>query len=207
MQASAESIRMSIRRDLKFVNISNDKISLVEWKATGSFKSYILDMTTIRENKVNDVFFQINKGNMKILYVIKNDIIFVIGAEEGSLQHQILETLLECIIEKFHDRNDIISKLSIKNITSDAFTSFKYDIEDIIEKFGDLELVKTVSVQCKVCKSVFPLTIKKNIIENASSFPVHVVCVHNGHGIICYIDKDFKVRGVGSINFAGEILI
>ena len=206
MQASAESIRMSIKRDLKFVSISNDKISIVEWKAPGSFKSYVLDMHTIRENKVNDVFFQLNKGGMKILYVRKDDVIFVIGAQNG-IQQQILETLLECIIEKFHERNDIISKLSIKNITSDAFTSFKYDIEDVIETFGDLELVKTVSVQCKVCKSVFPLTIKKNIIEKAASFPVHVVCVHNGHGIICYIDKDFKVRGVGSINFAGEILI
>ena len=206
MQASAESIKMSIRRDLKFVNISNDKISLVEWKAPGSFKSYILDMTTIRENKVNDVFFQINKGNMKILYVRKSNVIFVIGALNG-IQYQILETLLECVIERFHDRNDILSKLSIKNITSDAFTSFKYDIEDIIEKFGDSDLVKTVDVQCKVCKKVFPLVIKKSFIEKSTNFPVHVACVHFGHAIIVYIDKNFKVRGTGPINFAGEVLL
>ena len=206
MQASAESIRMAIRRDLKFVSISTEKITIVEWKASGSFKSYVLDMHTIRENKVNDVFFQINKGGMKILYVRKNDVIFVIGAQNG-IQQQILETLLECIIEKFHERNDIISKLSIKNITSDAFVSFKYDIEDVIERFGDLGLVMKVDVQCKVCKNVFPLIIKKSIIENSSNFPVHVACVHFGHAIIVYIDKNFKVRGTGPINFAGEVLL
>ena len=205
MQTSIELIKTSIQRDLKFINISNEKIFLIEWKSPGSFKNYVLDMHTIRENNINDFFFHINKLGMKIVYIKKQGIIFTIGAED-SVQYQLLEALLEYIIEKFYEREDLVSKLYIKNITSDAFKSFTYDIDKFVDKFADLDLVKTVEVPCKICKRHFTLILKKKIIENSTNFPVNVVSIHNGHPIVIYVDKDFKVRGTGHVNFTGLLV-
>ena len=205
MQSSIELIKNSIQRDLKFANISNKKISLIEWKAPGSFKNYLLDMNIIRENKINDVFFQINKLGMKIVYIRKNSIIFIIGAED-KIQYQLLEALLEEIIKRFFENDDLIKKIHFENITSDAFKSFKHDIDDIVFKFANMDLVKIIDVPCKICKKPFPLVVKKRIVEEATSFPVHVVCIHNGHPLVCYVDKDFNVRGTGLVNFTGQIV-
>ena len=205
MLVSDEFITKSIQRDLKFINISNENVSLLEWKAPGSFKNYLLDMDVIKENKINDFPFHINKLGMKLVYIRKNGLIFITGAED-SVQYQLLEALLEHIIEKFFERDDLVSKIHLKNITSDAFKSFKYDIEDIVYKFVDLDLVKIVEVPCRICKKNFTLIVKKKIIENSTSFPVYVVAIHNGHPIVCYVDKDFRVRGTGHVNFTGLIV-
>ena len=205
MTTSIDLINLSIQRDLKFINISNEKILLIEWKSPGSFKNYVLDMHTVRENKINDFFFHINKLGMKIVYIRKQGIMFTIGAED-SVQYQLLEAILEYIIEKFYEREELVSKLHIKNITSDAFKSFKYDIEDIIEKFAQLDLVKTVEVPCKICNDHFTLIVKKSIIENSENYPVYVVSIHNGHPIVIYVDKNFNVRGTGRVNFTGSIV-
>jgi hypothetical protein len=205
LQASDELINQSIQRDLKFVNISNDQTSLLEWKSPGSFKNYLLDMKVIRENKINDFPFHINKLGMKIVYIRKNGIIFISGADD-NVQYQLLEALLEEIIKRFYEKDDLVSKTNIKNITSDVFKSFKHDIEDIVYKFVDLDLVRIVDVPCKICKKTFPLIVKKNIIENSKNFPVYVVSIHNGHPIVCYVDKEFRVRGTGNVNFTGLIV-
>ena len=205
MLVSNELITKSIQRDLKFINISNESLSLVEWKASGSFKNYLLDMEVIRENKINDIPFHINKLGMKIVYIRKEGIIFISGAED-SVQYQLLEALLDHIIEKFFEKDDLVSKINLKNITSDAFKSFKYDIEDTVYKFADLDLVKIVDVPCKICNKTFPLIVKKKIIETSKNFPVYVVAIHNGHPIVCYVDKDFRVRGTGHVNFTGLIV-
>ena len=162
-------------------------------------------MRTIRENKINDFFFHINKLGMKIVYIRKKGIIFTIGAED-KVQYQLLEALMEYIMEKFYEREDLVSKLYIKNITGDAFKSFTYDIDKFVDKFAELDLVKTVEVPCKICKGHFTLIVKKSIVENSKNFPVFVVSIHNGHPIVIYVDKDFKVRGTGQVNFTGLIV-
>ena len=205
MQASIELINKSIQQGLKFVNLCNDQITLVEWKSSGSFKNYLLDMDVMRENKINDFPFHINKLGMKIVYIRKNGLIFIGGAED-NVQYQLIEALLEEVIKRFYEKSELVSKINIKNITSDAFASFKYDIEDAVYRFIDLDFVKTVDVPCRICKKTFTLIIKKNIIENSTNYPVHVVAIHNGHPIVCYIDKDFRVRGTGNANFTGLIV-
>jgi len=57
---------MDIKDQIQFINITGEDLVLFEWKPPGSFKSFILDMNIIKENKVSDIFFHINKGNLKL---------------------------------------------------------------------------------------------------------------------------------------------
>ena len=41
------------------------------------------------------------------------------------------------------------------------------------------------------------------MIEQADSFPVPIVYHHEGHATLCYIDKNFEVRGVELVNTTG----
>ena len=186
---------MDIKDQIQFVNITGEGLVLFEWKPPGSFKSFILDMNIIKENKVSDIFFHINKGNLKIVHIRKHNLIYSVGASK-EVQYQILEALLEEIDKQFNEMYDLDVILSFSNTNAAIFKPFKQDIEQIIENFHSLHLVKKVDVLCRVCKATLPMYIKKSIMENETTFPVPLVYIHKGHAIVTYIDQDFVVRGV-----------
>ena len=186
---------MDIKDQIQFVNITGEDLVLFEWKPPGSFKSFILDMNIIKENKVSDIFFHINKGNLKIVHIRKHNLIYSVGASK-EVQYQILEALLEEIDKQFNEMYDLDVILSFSNTNAAIFKPFKQDIEQIIENFHSLHLVKKVDVLCRVCKATLQMYIKKSIMENETSFPVPLVYIHKGHAIVTYIDQDFVVRGV-----------
>ena len=191
-----------IKNKINFINISNEEFTLFEWKPANSFKSYILDLNIVKENTANDIFFHINRGNMKIVYIRKNDLLYTIGAE-SEVQFQILEALLEHIDKKFHEIYDIGVILSYENVNPIAFKGFKDIVNDVIENIEDLKIIKVVDVFCRVCRKTLLLYIKKTIIEQATSYPVPIVFIHEGHAIVCYIDQNFVVRGVELVNATG----
>ncbi|TFG09050.1 MAG: hypothetical protein EU539_00630 [Promethearchaeota archaeon] len=191
-----------LEKHLQFVDISNEDMSIFEWKPPRSFKSFLLDLNIVKKNKANDVFFHIDKGNMKIVHIRKNNLIYTIGSDK-SVQFQILEALLEKIDEEFHDMYDIEVIFSYGNTTSAIFKAFKQEIERIIEEFPTSDLIKKVDVHCRVCKTILPLYIKKSIMKEALSFPIPIVYNHKGHALVCYIDQDFVVRGVELVNITG----
>lgn len=186
---------MDIKDQIQFINITGEDLVLFEWKPPGSFKSFILDMNIIKENKVSDIFFHINKGNLKIVHIRKHNLIYSVGASK-EVQYQILEALLEEIDKQFNEKYDLDVILSFSNTNAAIFKPFKQEIEQIIENFHSLHLVKKVDVLCRVCKATLPMYIKKSIMENETSFPVPLVYIHKGHAIVTYIDQDFVVRGV-----------
>ncbi len=186
---------MDIKDQIQFVNITGEDLVLFEWKPPGSFKSFILDMNIIKENKVSDIFFHINKGNLKIVHIRKHNLIYSVGASK-EVQYQILEALLEEIDKQFNEMYDLDVILSFSNTNAAIFKAFKQEIEQIIENFHNLHLVKKVDVLCRVCKATLQMYIKKSIMENETSFPVPLVYIHKGHAIVTYIDQDFVVRGV-----------
>jgi hypothetical protein len=186
---------MDIKDQIQFVNITGEGLVLFEWKPPGSFKSFILDMNIIKENKVSDIFFHINKGNLKIVHIRKHNLIYSVGASK-EVQYQILEALLEEIDKQFNEMYDLDVILSFSNTNAAIFKAFKQEIEQIIENFHNLHLVKKVDVLCRVCKATLQMYIKKSIMENETSFPVPLVYIHKGHAIVTYIDQDFVVRGV-----------
>ena len=187
---------------LEFINISSQNQFLFEWKPPKSFRRYDLDLNIVKENNVSDIFFHIDKGNMKIVHIRKNDLIFTVGASI-KVQFQLLEALLEHVSSKFHETYDLEVILSYSNFNPNIFNSFKEIIEDIIKNFEDLGLVKKIQVECRVCKKVLPLFVKKSFIKNAESYPVPIVYVHEGHAILCFIDQNFQHRGVELVNITG----
>lgn len=193
----------SLIGNIEFINLSNGGITLFEWKPPNSFKSFILDIKTIRkENTMDDIFFHVNKGPMKIVQIKKGPLELTTGGLK-SVQFQCLEALLEIIHQKFNKIYDIKTILSYGNVSENIFSGFKVDIEEILTNFHDLGVVKKVDVLCRVCGKVLPLYIKKNVILESEDFPVPIVYSHRGHAIVCYIDQQFKVRGVELVNITG----
>ena len=190
-----------IKEKLHFINISSDELSLFDWKPKVS-KSYILDLNIVKENTAKNIFFHINKGNMKIVHIRKDNLIYTIGAKE-QVQFQILEALLEKVDERFHEIYDIKVIFSYGNISANIFNNFANEVDDIVENLKDLDLIQKVDVYCMVCKRTLSLFIKKSIMKTATSFPVPIVYNHKGHAIVCYIDQNFKVRGVELVNITG----
>ncbi|MFX1588749.1 MAG: hypothetical protein ACFFC1_11380 [Promethearchaeota archaeon] len=191
-----------IMQSLEFINISNDEFTIFEWKPPRSYKSYVLDLNILKKNSSKGIFFHIHKGNMKIVYIRSGRLIYAAGSDL-NIQFQLLEALIEEILKRFNNIYDINSYLSYGNFSSNLFDSFKPIVEQVITNFKKLNLVKQINVLCKVCNKVLPLIVKKNFIENAESHPVPVVYTHEGHAILCFIDKNFDVRGVELVNITG----
>ena len=191
-----------IKDHIEFINISSKDLVLLEWKPPKSFKSFILDMNIIKENKTEDIFFHINKGNIKIVHIRKNNLYYTIGSSE-EIQFQILEAILEEIDKQFNDIYALDVILSFTNTNPAIFKAFKDNIDYIIDHFPNLGLIKKVNVLCKVCKTTLPMYIKTSIKDHETSFPVPVVFTHKGHSIITYIDEDFVVRGVEVVHITG----
>ncbi|MHA1988172.1 MAG: hypothetical protein ACW98D_16175 [Promethearchaeota archaeon] len=156
---------------LEFINISNDEVTLFEWKPEKSFRRFDLDLNIVKENAVSDIFFHKDKGNMKLVHIRKNSLIYTVGASI-KVQFQLLEALLEHVSHVFHETYDIDVILSYSNFNPNIFNNFKEMMEDVIKNFADLDLVKRIQVECRVCKTVLPLFVKRSFIQNAESYPV-----------------------------------
>ena len=190
----------NIQNKLNFINISKEEMTLYEWKPPQSFKSYILDINIVKENTTTDIFFHLNKGNMKIVYIRKGSLLYTIGSDQ-EVQFQFLEALLEHIDKKFHEIWDIDVIFSYGNVSSNIFKDFTTQVNEIIENADDL--IKKVDVFCRVCKKTLLLYVKKSTIEKATSFPVPLVYNHRGHAVVTYIDQNFVVRGAELVNITG----
>lgn len=187
---------------LEFINISNEDFTLFEWKPMNSFRRFDLDLNIIKQNPINDIFFHRDKGNMKIVYIRKHNLIYSSGSSP-EVQFQLLEALLEYVDLKFNETYDVDVILSYGNFTSSIFNGFKEIIENIIKNFVELDLVKRIHVECRVCNKVLPLFVKKSFITNAESYPVPIVYKHKGHAILCFIDRNFQHRGIELVNITG----
>ncbi|MFX0032800.1 MAG: hypothetical protein ACFE8E_04690 [Candidatus Hodarchaeota archaeon] len=191
-----------IMQSLEFINISNDEFTIFEWKPPRSFKSFVLDLNILKKNRSSNIFFHVNRGNMKIAYIRMEDLIYSAGSDI-EIQFQLLEALIEQIAHKFLERYDIESYLGYGKFSPKLFDDFKPIVENIIFNFKSLNLVKEIKVPCTICDKVLPLIIKKSFIEKADSYPVPIVYSHLGHSILCFIDRNYDVRGVELVNITG----
>jgi len=191
-----------IFENLEFINISTNKFEIFEWKPSRSYKSFILDLNIVKENPMSDIFFHMDKGNMKIVHIRKKNLIYSAGSNK-EVQFQLLEALIEQVSKVFNATYDIEVILSYGNFSTTIFNSFKEEVDKVIKNFEKFDLVKIINVPCMVCDKVLPLIVKKSFIENAESYPVPIVYIHEGHAILCFIDKNFDVRGVELVNITG----
>ena len=110
---------------LEFINISKitgesrenngDNFTLFEWKPPSSYRRFDLDLNIVKENARSDIFFHKDKGNMKIVYIQKDNLLYTVGANP-QVQFQLLEALLEHVDLKFNETFDIEVILSYGNL-------------------------------------------------------------------------------------------
>jgi hypothetical protein len=139
---------------------------------------------------------------MRIAYIKQGKIIFSVGSDE-SIQFQMLEGLLELVEKRFKETYDIDVILGYGNVSESIFTGFKVQVEEILNNFKTLNIGKEIRAFCRVCNKTLNVFIKKSMIDNSDSYPVPIVYNHEGHAILCYIDKNFEVRGVELVNITG----
>ena len=191
-----------ILQNLEFINISTDKFSIFEWKPPRSFRSYILDLYIVKKNPTSNIFFHIFKGEMKIVHIRLKNLIYTAGSN-NDVQFQLLEALIERVSVVFNEIYDIESYIKYDNFSTTMFSSFKEEIEKIINNFNSLNSVRDLKVPCMVCNTVLPVIVKRSFVENAESYPVPLVYNHKGHAILCFIDKNYDIRGVELVNVTG----
>jgi hypothetical protein len=191
-----------VLQNLEFINISTDQFTIFEWKPPMSYKSFILDLNIVKQNPVSNIFFHIFKGNMKIVHIRLKDIIYTAGSN-NEVQFQLLEALIERVSEVFNERYDIESYIKYDNFSTTVLNPFKEEIDSIIENFNTLDTVVELKVPCMVCNGILPIIVKRSFIDNAESYPVPLVYNHKGHAILCFIDKNYDIRGVELVNITG----
>jgi len=191
-----------ILQNLEFVNISTDEFTIFEWKPPRSLKSYILDLNVVKQNPVSNIFFHLFRGNTKIVHIRLNNLIYTTGSNT-EIQFQLLEALIEQVSKIFNETYDIDSYIKYGNFSTTVFNPFKEEIDKIIKNFNSFDLVNEIMVPCRVCNTVLPITIKRSFIEDSDSHPVPIVHIHKGHAILCFIDKNYAVRGVELVNITG----
>ena len=191
-----------ILQNLEFINISTDEFSIFEWKPPRSFRSFILDLNIVKKNRVSNIFFHIFKGNMKIVHIRLKNLIYTAGSN-NEVQFQLLEALIERISVVFNEIYDIESYIKYDNFSSTTFSPFKEEVDNIINNFNSLNSVRDIKVPCMVCNTILPVIVKRSFVENAESYPVPLVYNHKGHAILCFIDKNYDIRGVELVNVTG----
>ena len=192
----------NVLKKLEFINISTDDFTIFEWKPKRSYKSFILDMNILKQNPMHNIFFHVNKGNLKIAYIRYENQICSAGADT-DMQFQLLEALIEEVHKLFNEIYDVDYILSYGNFSPGIFNNFKNQVDGVISNFESLELVQVINVPCPACNKVLPLIIKKSFIKNAESYPVPIVYTHDGHALLAFIDMNFNVRGVELVNMTG----
>ncbi|MFX0009854.1 MAG: hypothetical protein ACFE9R_06035 [Candidatus Hermodarchaeota archaeon] len=191
-----------ILRNLEFVNISTDQFTVFEWKPEGSYKSFILDLNVIKQNPVSNIFFHMFRGNMKIVHIRLKNLIYTAGST-NEVQFQLLEALIERVAEVFNEIYDIDSYIMYDNFSTTVLNPFKEEVENIIKTFNEIKTVVELKVPCMVCNGILPVIVKKSFVDNAESYPVPLVYNHKGHAILCFIDKNYDIRGVELVNITG----
>lgn len=184
----------NILEQIQFINISKEnKDDLLFWVKSGTTPAkYQLDTLSVKALTINEGFYyQIQRHNLKICFIKRNSLLFMIGGDE-KIQTQLLEAIIDESIIKFFDYyGDIIKQYS--GDFPDAFNGFSLIIKEIIDNIKSK--ITYLKVSCKACDNSHLVCVKNSLIENSKDFPVSIVYYHSGHGLLIYIDASFKVRG------------
>ncbi|MHA1674075.1 MAG: hypothetical protein ACTSYI_10665 [Promethearchaeota archaeon] len=181
-----------------FVDIGEVNTDLFKWKQPNSVL-FRMDIIAARAEANEDYFRRQERSNVRILFIKKNNLIFTIASDD-SIQFQLLEALLERIMEEFLDNYGMFT-FSITGL-SNLFEGFQEVVLKLFETVQH-ERVTWVLVPCKLCKISHALCINKTLIEKAPSFPISIVYLHKGIGLIVYLDAHMKVRGVEPVTITG----
>lgn len=190
-------VRPSSIENIHYIDISFEgNLDILRWQSVG--KSLPLDIIAARQKAIENVILHHEINEKKSAFFRIKQFIFIIGSNE-FVQYQILDAILYDISKDFLDRFGNIPQGKYTPVMIKEFTS---QIPSLITK-TEKESIKWVSGICKVCNKEMQIAVKKKLIVEAESFPVALVFYHKGHGILVYLDRDFKVRGVEQVDISG----
>ncbi len=181
-----------------FVDIGEVNTDLFKWKKPNSVL-FRMDIIAARAEANEDYFRRQERSNVRIMFIKKNNLVFTIASDE-SIQFQLLEALLERIMDEFLENYGMFT-FSITGL-SNLFEGFQEVVLKLFETVQH-ERVTWVLVPCKLCKISHAMCINKTLIEKAPSFPMSIVYLHKGIGLIVYLDAHMKVRGVEPVTITG----
>ncbi len=190
-------IDFNLHEKIFFLNIGRyrrDSDSFFEWKSKNFQKSSFFEVKLTRNAPERNIFYCITKGDIKIVYYVKNETVFSICADP-ELQSQLLDALLEYLIEKFFYMYDESLLTSFYGDTCDIFNGFNTVIQETFKDYRNIDIIKTALITCKGCGRTLAVIIKKKLIENSSKATTPLVYIHSGHALLLYIDREYKIRG------------
>jgi len=189
-------LNLNLLDQIYFFNIGkyqgND--TYFEWTNASHHKSSIFDVRMTRNPPVKNIFYSILKVDLKIVYYLKDKVVFSIGSNP-EIQSQLLEAILEYLIEKFFFMFDESLLMTCYGDVCNIFDSFTSVVESTFKDYDSLNIIRTELVTCKACNKTIPVIIKKSLVENSKKSTTPLVYTHSGHAILIYFDKHFKIRG------------
>ena len=167
-----------------------------DWTNISHHKTSIFDVRMTRNPPIKNIFYCLQKTDLKIVYILKKeeDVVLSIGADP-EVQSQLLEAVLEHLIEKFFSTYDKSLLMTCYGDSCNIFDGFISMVEETFKNYENLDIIKTTLVACKGCKKTIPVIVKKSLVENSERSTTPLVYSHSGHALLIYIDKQFKVRG------------
>lgn len=184
-----------------FIQIGSKDNVYFNWKSKISPRAFFFDYSIAANCPESDLYYHLNKGDVKLVYMRKGRVIFIIGGDI-SVQYQIFEALLEYHCERFLEiYGDVLDDI-FETGSSDFFKAF-YEISEKSINNTPQKRGKMVEAHCRLCqKNVYPY-VRNSLILDSEDFPVPIVYVHEGHALLLYIDRDFKVRGAEFVSMTG----
>jgi hypothetical protein len=172
---------------------------MIRW-APISQTVFRLDILAARATARETHFLRLEKSGSRTVFRKKNGLTFVIAADE-SVQFQLLEAILDEVMSQFFEIYGSICCDILTGMTN-MFEGFQFKIPEIIA-YVENEKVVWVRAECKVCSENHKVCIRRSLIQKAKDYPVSIVFMHLGHGLLLYIDANFRVRGAELVDITG----
>ncbi len=120
--------------------------------------------------------------------------VFTIAADP-SIQSSLLEAVLEYLMNLFFDTYDKSLLASCYGEVCNIFDGFYKPVENTLKNYHELDIVKSTLAICRACNKTLQILIRKSLVKESTKPTTPIVYVHAGHSLLCYVDKNFKVRG------------
>lgn len=191
-------LTLNLLNQIFFFNIGRfaSTDTFFNWTNKSYHKTSIFDVRMTRNPSIKNIFYCLQKTDLKIVYTLKkeDEVVFSIGSDP-EVQSQLLEAILEYLIEKFFSTFDKSLFMTCYGEKCNIFDGFNSIVEETFKNYENLDIIETALVTCKGCKKTIPVIMKKSLIESSEKSATPLVYSHSGHALLIYIDKHFKVRG------------
>lgn len=189
----------NIFQSIQYVDISLDtSTDLVKW-INGGATLMRLDVQAARASAITNSYKHMENKSTRFTIFRKNSVTFLLAANE-SVQYQMSEAILEGIIQKFFSVYGTFNVESMMGLTS-MFSGFEGEIAPIIQS-AITENVVWVKCDCRFCKQNYEICVRKSLIKEAENYPVAFVYFHQGHGLLLYLDAQFKIRSYSTVEIS-----